>query len=242
MTMRPDARKDAETEGVPVPRPNLLDPSLSSMARAVGRSLAPTGPQGVLRPDPSLVRRPVAEPKFKLVPDGGGLRYDDRLYTARVARDGTVTFDNKKVIYYPEDGSLRPNDPEILRYEQARFLEATHEERMRLAARHRSERLRDVVAGLPAKLERIWADTARPAAERRKLLFQLWDESTEGATDPSAQRIDAPQGREARQAIAAFIRRRLPRGSADGYTDDELAELNRRRASRERFEPYLAMR
>jgi hypothetical protein len=64
-------------------------------------------------------------------------------------------------------------------------------------------------------------------AERRQLLFELWDECD-----------NTNSGREARASILAFIRRRLPLGGADAYSPDELERLNGRRTTAEPFDPY----
>ena len=73
---------------------------------------------------------------------------------------------------------------------------------------------------LPRHLQAIWDDRARGAADRRKLLFALWDECA-----------DDENGAAARATIIEFVRARLPRGAADGYTEAELDELNRGRST-----------
>jgi hypothetical protein len=112
------------------------------------------------------------------------------------------------------------------------FLDRTREERMRLAAAENTANLRDALAGKAAELERIWRAPGDPAAQRR-LLFTLWDECAETG---SGEVVAA--ARAVRATVVAFIRRRLPRGSTAGYGDEELAALNARRTSRERFDPY----
>jgi hypothetical protein len=84
---------------------------------------------------------------------------------------------------------------------------------------------------LPAVLEALWSERARPAAERRRLLFALWDECDEGS-DPAAP------ASAARAVVLAFIARTLPAGSPDAYAPAELAALNQIRQSQARFEPY----
>jgi hypothetical protein len=70
---------------------------------------------------------------------------------------------------------------------------------------------------LPAQCAQIWGDAAVPAADRRAALFDLWD-----------SRADTSAGNGARDAIAAFLRSEV-QGSADKFTDDELAAFNARR-------------
>jgi hypothetical protein len=204
--------------------------------RALAGRLAAEHPteDGVLRPDHSL-RPPPPPPKYPLEPTKkGGLVYKDFLYTAHIADDGTVRFQNKPVVCYP-DGRCAPNDPDILKYEQARFLEATFEVRAQMSAKARAKNLGQALADLPQRLERVWVNQASSLEERHRLLFELWDECNEPRKLDEA---DLSGGRYARAAILAFIRRHLPKGSALAYTVEELEALNRRRTSRERFAPY----
>ena len=71
-----------------------------------------------------------------------------------------------------------------------------------------------------------------PAA-RRDALFELWDECAE--TGPE-QLVTA--GREARKLVVGVIRARLPAGSADAYSSDELVALNKTKQSKATFAPY----
>jgi hypothetical protein len=111
------------------------------------------------------------------------------------------------------------------------LLDRTRDERIRIGTRYRTEQ-RDRSAELVRRnLEALWQTTRDPAA-RRAALFALWDECAEG---------DGPEGEagaRARAMVIGWIRARLPRGSADGYTDEELARLDARRTSRAHFAPY----
>ncbi len=53
--------------------------------------------------------------------------------------------------------------------------------------------------------------------------------------------LAARAARAARATVIAFIRRRLPAGSDDAISDDELAASNATRVSREPFAPYAAV-
>jgi hypothetical protein len=77
------------------------------------------------------------------------------------------------------------------------------------------------------RLEAVARDPGRPAADRRRTLFELWDEC-----DGSAQ------GAAARTAVEATARRHFPPGHTDGYRADELATFNRGRPAAQRFDPY----
>jgi hypothetical protein len=114
---------------------------------------------------------------------------------------------------------------EPFREEKARFLATTESIRTRMAAEARDEDLKAALWDLPALLEKIWSHPKYPTAERRRLLHQLWLEYAE-----------MPGNESACATILAFIRRRLPTGSPDGYTVDELARL--RPDAGPRFDPY----
>ena len=128
------------------------------------------------------------------------------------------------------------------------FLERTREQRAAMSAAERTSLIRDSIYRLPQVLASIWADTALPAAERRRLIFELWDGCAEpppaggpGNSDGSSGGSDdeiARAGATARATIMGFVRRTLPGGSEHGYRDSELAALNRRRTSAAPFAPY----
>ncbi|HUS68872.1 MAG TPA: hypothetical protein VMZ28_30255 [Kofleriaceae bacterium] len=118
--------------------------------------------------------------------------------------------------------------------EEIARMDATRDERRGVTATQDRRNLDAAVARAPAKLERIWR-SEWSAAEKRALLFELWDECAEEGSSGVVSAANA-----VRAAVIAFVRRRLPHGSRDAFTDDELRALNRRRTSRARFEPYAA--
>ncbi|HEY3359976.1 MAG TPA: hypothetical protein VGQ83_42385, partial [Polyangia bacterium] len=182
--------------------------------------------------DPVLGRvpdLPSGEP-YPLRPDGArGLVYGDQRFTAHVAPDGSVRFDDRHGSFDPtrlafgfdlndEIMRLRGHDP--YGYEKRKFLAATWERRLRMRERADRDTMRRALRELPDRLEAIWGDAGRSVAERRRLLFLLWEEAdtaTEG-------------GRQARRTIEGFVRRRLPRGTPAGFTDEELGRLAGRAA------------
>jgi hypothetical protein len=113
------------------------------------------------------------------------------------------------------------------------FLDRTREARAEMATAHRAELLRKVPVIIREHLARLWAQPEQSAAARRAALFELWDECEE---DGDASVVEATAA--ARSAILGFIRGRLPAGSAEAYSEEELAALNQRRRSRQRFRPY----
>jgi hypothetical protein len=116
------------------------------------------------------------------------------------------------------------NDP--YRAEREWFMNETEEIRDRLAARASQRVAREALSGLEDRLRRVWTSD-RSVRDRKRALFDMWDECAEDET-----------GAEARARIVAFIRREIAEGSTDEYGADELARLNRDRTSRARFDPY----
>jgi len=229
---------------------------------------------------------------YRLRPEGEGYIYDDQRFQARIARDGVVSFKDKRFnVSLPSlpgldkgaksvgptlESTLRdllgrgkrrkgapaveppppPPDPrklvpaevcpphspcyvmplpnmvevtgsfdltdEIMRsrgrdpyaYEKARFLSSTFEMRIKMALAARKADLKASLASLPARLEELWADDRYTPRERRRILYELWWE-----TDTTVE------GARAAHAIEAFIRRRLPCGSPQGYAGEELESL-----------------
>lgn len=219
-------------------------------------------------------------------PTGGGTyAVGSPGFTARIARDGRVTIDDKPSFQItpslPGVESQTTTDPStgqedsqvmvtmdiavfdltdwVMRmagmdpYSSAklRLLDQTRDVRAEMRARARIEDLRDAIALLPRLLEQVWHDPGLSAAERRELLFRIWDECAEiGSGRPTGSaaagdgdandQLDelARAGRTARATVLGFIRRTLPPGSPDAYTEAEIDALNSRRKSAERFVPY----
>lgn len=116
---------------------------------------------------------------------------------------------------------------------KAKFLDETRDQREAMWQAESEERLREALQTLPAQLAKIWLHDAWTEAERRQVLFDLWDECAETG---SAERVRL--GKQIRVTIMAFIRRNLPAGSAHAYSEAELKTLNARRSSKAAFAPY----
>jgi hypothetical protein len=99
------------------------------------------------------------------------------------------------------------------RHEKAKFLSATFDFRVRLAAKSRTTLLREAVADLPDRLDALWDDAGFTPRERRRIVCLLWAEVN----------VDQPDTRKAADVITSWIRRRLPAGSTDAYSAPELA-------------------
>ncbi|MCU1279490.1 MAG: hypothetical protein JWM53_3036, partial [bacterium] len=103
--------------------------------------------------------------------------------------------------------------------------------RVELTSRARKSQLESALAALPDHLDQVWSDANHSARERRGVLYAMWREAAGSDDEVGAA------GRKARATIEAFIRARLPEGSQDAYTDDELRRFNARSGA-VKFEPY----
>ena len=142
--------------------------------------------------------------------------------------------------------ALSGNDPSAAA--KAGFLARTAPFRERLAVGFARLQFREGLRALPGQLLGIWSDGTLPAATRRRLLFQRWDDCTEPLARQTAVPAAAPSIDEARlqtaaaarETIEGFVLRHLGPGSAEGFTHAELRQLNEARTSREPFAPYPA--
>lgn len=133
------------------------------------------------------------------------------------------------------------------------FLDSTAPLRAALARARVEEQQRAARSRLGQELATLWRDEGRSLAERKRELFERWDECEEAsAHGPSASpgdeqtasavsETDAERGRggeELRRRIEAFVRLVAPAGSAQAFDAAELSRLNAGRRSRQRFDPY----
>lgn len=263
---------------------------------SVPGDLSPAHAARLVTPDPGpqpyspldLPGPPPEQPDVRdgWMPTGGGTyAVGSPGFTARIARDGQVTIDDKpsfqiapglpgivnETITDPSTGEeesqimvkmdiavfdvtdwvMRMAGMDPYASAKLRLLDQTREVRAEMRARARIEDLRDAIALLPRLLQQVWHDPGLSAAERRELLFRIWDECIEigpgkpagsdaaGDGDANGQLDElARASRTARATVLGFIRRTLPPGSPDAYTEAEIDALNARRKSAERFVPY----
>ena len=181
------------------------------------------------------------EERFPLKLENDGYHYDGPSFSAKIAMDGHVSFDDHSIRDFKglsggfdlTDLAMKGHKQDPYRYEKEKFMENTNKLRGELSARARKDRLESSLAALPSHLEQVWSDASRSARERRGVLFSMWRE-TAGSDDEVGA-----AGRKARATIEAFIRERLPEGTPDAFTDDELRRFNAR-AGAMKFEPYRA--
>jgi hypothetical protein len=127
-----------------------------------------------------------------------------------------------------------------------RFLDATATLRAKLAAEYRRSTERAALVSLESDLRTIWTAADTPASVRREKIFQRWDDCAEvplgsgGGADVSAEeRARGRAGDRARRRIESWIRANVPVDGKDAFTPAELTDMNGRRRSRVRFEPYV---
>jgi hypothetical protein len=128
------------------------------------------------------------------------------------------------------------------------FLDSTTSLRASLARAQAQEQQRAARARVGHELAALWHNKARPLADRKRELFELWDECEEAMAGDDSHRAaeaisqtDAARGRggeDLRRRIEAFVRNVAPAGSPSAFDDAELSRLNAGRRSRQRFDPY----
>jgi hypothetical protein len=110
--------------------------------------------------------------------------------------------------------------------------EETREQRFCMAKRFQDQQKRQELFTLSTRVRRLVARVDLSAAERRKLVFAIWDECSEESDST------ADYNAMARATILSIVREAFPAGSDRAYQPAELLALNERRSSHQRFAPY----
>ncbi|MBL4633162.1 MAG: hypothetical protein JKY56_04775 [Kofleriaceae bacterium] len=118
-------------------------------------------------------------------------------------------------------------------YRKLKLMDETREARGKMAQAYQAEVLKEALFGYRKRLSEIWRAPNYSVAERKRLLFLLWDECAE--TGPVAIVTTA---RAIRATTLHFIRQKLPSDHQQAYSDKELQSLNAKRQSKNRFRPY----
>lgn len=177
--------------------------------------------------------------RFPLKRESDGWHYDGPSFSAKIGTDGAVSFDDHSIRDFKglsggfdvTDMLMRGKKQDPYRYEKEKFMEHTSKMRADLQQKARKAQLESSLAYLPSHLEEVWADINQTPRERRRVLYAMWREAAGSDDEVGAA------GRKARSTIEAFIRERLPEGSTDAFTDEELRRYNARGGAM-RFEPY----
>jgi hypothetical protein len=157
----------------------------------------------------------------------GGYGWIGHRVAAKIHRDGRLSFFEAPV------GGRIAHLPLEREEERRWFDEQVSGLLVTLARAKEREVILEALAELPRRLSAILDDPRLSSAQRRQILFLLWDEMAEA---DDVERGWA--GTRARQLIDAFVQRRLPRGSSEAYSDGEIAALNRLRGGATPFDPY----
>jgi hypothetical protein len=199
-------------------------------------------------PSPSLPPPPrVPEPPASgLIPNGDGTyRWEGLTFVAHVRGDGTISFSDRGPFTWDPvlggvnwdltDAVMRARGEDPYRYEKHKVMARTFEARAAMRAYHDRVAMQTALDELPLYLYAVWRDPRFTLEERRRILFELWDECAEDGNG-----LVAAGGAEARRTIEEFVRVHLPAGSPVAFTRGELDGLNARRLSRRGFDPYGA--
>jgi hypothetical protein len=175
---------------------------------------------------------------FHLTPHTDGtMHWQGTGFEAVIHPDGSVTFSDRPGVEYDwgtGQGSFdltdmimgsAGQDPHAA--ERAWFMEHAEDTIDQLEQQARARAAAHSVSSVRGRCRAIWQDATRTAADRRRAIFELWDEADETG-----------DGRTARDQIIAFIRESIPDSSPDAYRFSEIARMNANRQSSERFEPY----
>ena len=206
---------------------------------------------------------PAADVGYRFEREKGKLIYRDPhgRFVATLRSDGRVDFKNKGAkATWTQIGMAGPGDlinavagEDPYARLKSKLLQATFEMRLGMAVAFQKQQIDKRLTRLGGELDKIWADQRRDLSSRKELLFQRWDEcdEPEEIASPTSElpgfgpveSSDLDEARQdaagsARRMIEKFIRENAPKGSADAFTAAEIADMNKRRASKQKFSPY----
>jgi hypothetical protein len=176
---------------------------------------------------------------------GGGYAWKDTTFEMKIARDGTVAFDDESPIKHRMDRGIGSfqfdlNDALIgaagsdpYAYEKRKALHATKELRAELAEAACRERLASAVRDVRPRLERIWARKDISLELKKKKIFEIWDDCDEEGS-PDVVRATV----QIRAAVFDFVFENLPREGVFAFSDRDIERLNRDKRSKTEFRPY----
>ena len=188
--------------------------------------------------EPRSLIGPVVRTEAEAPPPAHAPKFVEPGFVARIDGNGDVEITDRPTGDL-NDVLIRMSGHDPYSYAKRKFLDSTRAQRQRLASAARRTWSREALLRLPAQLAGIWGDARLTAQARRRLLFELWDECREPSNkiDDAADQ-DVINSGTARVTIIGFIRKTLPPGSTDAFTDIELRRMNEIRASRQTFTPY----
>lgn len=179
------------------------------------------------------------EDRFPLRAVGNGeYQYKGKAFSARIARDGRVSFDDKSIRDFKglsggfdiTDMMMRGKGNDPYRAEKDAFLKTTDAMREKMRRVSAKEHMEASLLALPRTINETWHTPGLSAERRRALLHELW---IDAASSVGEMGDDA---KTACETIEQYIRRWLPQGSPNAYSEEELETLNR--GKKWKFQPY----
>ena len=184
-----------------------------------------------------------ARSNAELKPDGTGTKSEHTTFKMKFNGDGTVKEIKDKANWQQKslfraefdvtDAMMRNHGIDPYASYKKKVLDETREQRFEMGSQYRTQQLARSRQFMQKNLERLVA-TATTKSELKQGLFELWDDCAETGSDELVA-----GGAAAREQLIGYIRSKLPRDSADAYTGEEIAMLNKKRKSRLEFAPYL---
>jgi hypothetical protein len=168
-------------------------------------------------------------------------------WEAKVRDDGSITFKDKYISYLGirnfavtfafdiTDIVMRAMGQDPYVAAKLEYMRKTRPWRMQLRKRWKAKIERQHLTKLGRRLLKMWKRKNLTYAKKRAILFKLWNEYLE--PDGSESSTKAQIGRK---IIIKFIRKYLPKGSANAYTEKELDDIADERAGLNPFVPYIA--
>lgn len=234
-----------------------IAPSLERIAQGevAPRSIVETTNQGAIV-DPKVRESIVTA---EITPGGrGSYKIDDLVFKGKIAPDGSVSLKDKANIQHQfkswshikkvlrtmgplgllqldfdvTDALMRKKKMDPYASRKLAFLDQTRDARVEVGTEYRKQVLARTSEIVRQNLDAMWAHLP-DAAARKQALFEMWDE-----VDETGEEALVEAGKSARAVVVGFIRTRLPRGSAQAFTVDDVTRLNAKRRSRSTFTPY----
>jgi hypothetical protein len=208
------------------PAPDIPDERISNEIAEARRELRRG--RGSLEQVVALLREREAEELKRSA--GGTFTADKPTFTAKVDRDGQVHLEDKPWQLDTQDRLALSMGIDPYARNKLALLDRTRDQRVALGERRRHDQLARATELVQRNIDRLWS-TARDLAERKRGLFELWDDCAETGSDELVA-----GGTAARAIVIGTIRARLRGG--DAYTASELVQLNAIRRSKAVFAPY----
>jgi hypothetical protein len=175
---------------LPGPPPPSGVPTLEGTLRGLGKKKRPRAPEPGRDPTADETRDP-STTVSRYRPDPREICQ----YPRPCFFDASVLLLGARARFDLTDELMRFSGQDPYRYQEARFLAATHEMRVRMAARAHAEDLAQSRGNLAGRLASIACDDRRPPSERRAILQALRAEMD----------VATPGGRAQAEAIGSFL-------------------------------------